>query len=462
MGEAAQTFPKAFAVRFAQVNRWDPNSFHGINWHWPSSVMATIGSVLNHRKEKVDRSANGFNDLMPVTIHFDGSIEPRKVSEDKEYTMELFWARPGDIVVSKIDLKNGAVAIIPDGWDKVVVTNHFAVYEPDLEKLDPRYFHLLIQANFFREHLWRNKVGAEGRKEVKLDFFESQEVPILPLAIQQKIVAHWEAAQTEANGLLVQAGQFPDELEKQVLGELGLKKKKRIAMPKVMVTNWVELTKWNQRATYLLGQTPDLSKGIYPVVSGRECMAEVKHGCSASPSSKPTTLKVLKLSAVTSGQLLPSEAKFIADRKPFRENFDLCKGDILMCRTNGTLAYVGRPAILDKDYPDLIFPDKLMRVRCKANVLPEYLEYILSSSIARPQLEANARTAVGNHAIGNEDVFNVELPLPPISEQEKLVKIVQEARCDIRRAKGEAMSLKKDAEKEIEKMILGTRLVEVH
>jgi len=91
--------------------------------------MVAIGSVLEMRKEKVDRSANRFNDLMPVTIHFDGSIEPRKVSEDKEYTMELFWARPGDIVVSKIDLKNGAVAIIPDGWDQVVVTNHFAVYK---------------------------------------------------------------------------------------------------------------------------------------------------------------------------------------------------------------------------------------------------------------------------------------------------------------------------------------------
>jgi len=133
MTETAKILPKAFAVRFAQVKRWDPNSFHDIEWHWPDSVMAEIGSVLGPRKEKVDRGENGFNDLMPVTIHFDGSIEPRKVSEDKEYTMELFWARPGDIVVSKIDLKNGAVAIIPDGWDKVVVTNHFAVYEPDLK-----------------------------------------------------------------------------------------------------------------------------------------------------------------------------------------------------------------------------------------------------------------------------------------------------------------------------------------
>ena len=133
-----------------------------------------------------------------------------------------------------------------------------------------------------------------------------------------------------------------------------------------------------------------------------------------------------------------------------------------MCRTNGTLAYVGRPALIERDYPDLIFPDKLMRVRCKSNVIPEYLEYILGSSIARPQVEANARTAVGNHAIGNEDVFNVELPLPSIAEQEKLVEMIGETRKVILRIKAEAFSLKKKAEKEIEQMILGTLPVEAH
>ncbi len=197
MVEVLQPFPNAFAVKFSVINRWDPNSFHNIKWHWPTSVMAPISSILSYRKEKVDRGNNGFSDLMPVTIHFDGSIEPRKVNESKEYTMDLFWARPGDIVVSKIDLKNGAVAIIPDNWKNVVVTNHFAVYKPNLDRINPKYFHLLIQAKFFKNHLWRNKVGAEGRKEVKLDFFESLEIPIPNLSIQNKIISYWDNVQED-------------------------------------------------------------------------------------------------------------------------------------------------------------------------------------------------------------------------------------------------------------------------
>jgi restriction endonuclease S subunit len=108
-----------------------------------------------------------------------------------------FYAHAGDIVVSKIDLKNGAVGIVPEELNDVVVTNHFAVYEPDLERLLPDYFQLIIQAKFFKAHLWRNKVGAEGRKEVKLDFFEALEIPLPPIAIQRAIVDRWQTAQAK-------------------------------------------------------------------------------------------------------------------------------------------------------------------------------------------------------------------------------------------------------------------------
>src|SRR5713226_9524338 len=109
MTDINQIAPRAFAVWFKDLERWDPSSFHRIVWHWPKEVMVAIGSVLQIRKEKVDRSQYIFSELQPITIHFDGSIERRNVDENREYTMDLFFAYPGDIVVAKIDLKNGAV-----------------------------------------------------------------------------------------------------------------------------------------------------------------------------------------------------------------------------------------------------------------------------------------------------------------------------------------------------------------
>jgi hypothetical protein len=185
---------KAFAVMFNALYRWDPASFYLITWHWPQSVLRPIGSFLISRKEKVDTKRFAFTDLQPFTIHLDGTVDRRKIDAGREYSMDLFFARPGDIVVAKIDLKNGAVGIVPN-WENVVVTNHFAVYEPNLDIIVPRYFHLVIQTNFFKTHLWRNKVGAEGRKEVKLDFFEAQQIPVPHKDIQQSIVDHWQKAE---------------------------------------------------------------------------------------------------------------------------------------------------------------------------------------------------------------------------------------------------------------------------
>ena len=51
--------------------------------------------------------------------------------------MEMFRAQPGDMVVAKINLKNGTVGIIPAEWQNVVVTNHFAVYQIDTDKVLP-------------------------------------------------------------------------------------------------------------------------------------------------------------------------------------------------------------------------------------------------------------------------------------------------------------------------------------
>jgi len=124
--------PKVFGIWFEDLSRWDPSSFHSITWNWPRNALVPLGSVLTVRKIKVDRKKYNFVDLQPITIHFDGSIEKRQLSGNREYSMDLYFAFPGDIIVAKIDLKNGAVAIVPDNWKNVVVTGHFAVYEIDI------------------------------------------------------------------------------------------------------------------------------------------------------------------------------------------------------------------------------------------------------------------------------------------------------------------------------------------
>jgi type I restriction enzyme S subunit len=140
-----QPWARAFQIAFKDtLNRCDPDSFCVLNWKWKKQDMDAIGAVLTRRKEKVDRKKIKFETLQPMTIHFDGSVEKRAVPQGREYSMELFFAKPGDLVVAKIDLKNGAVGIVPDDWENIVVTGHFAVYQIDKSQIRPSWLHRII------------------------------------------------------------------------------------------------------------------------------------------------------------------------------------------------------------------------------------------------------------------------------------------------------------------------------
>lgn len=163
----------------------------------------------------------------------------------------------------------------------------------------------------------------------------------------------------------------------------------------------------------------------------------------------------MKISAVTRGVLDTSERKYAPDNAKNRKRYDLRQGDVLLCRTNGTLAYVGQSALVEQNLSDLIFPDKVIRVRLKENMLPAFFWRLLQTPPLRSQIEAAARTAVGNYAIGGRDLWQLRLPLPPLETQQTLVSAIETARKQAATLRAEAELLKTQAVAETEAAILG-------
>jgi hypothetical protein len=440
MGEVAQSFPKAFAVTFSALKRWDPNSFHDIKWHWPFSVMAPVSSVLRSRKEKVDRNANGFADLMPVTIHFDGSIEPRKINEDKEYTMELFWARPGDVVASKIDLKNGAVAILPDDWEKAVVTNHFAIYEPDLNRLDPNYFHLLIQAKFFKEHLWRNKVGAEGRKEVKLDFFESLEIPIPSLPVQQKIVGHWQSAKKERSSADLALSDLVSELNSYLVKQTHAFK--QVTRSRVLLATYENTQQWDLkagRAAAFMSANPGFIRlGDYT----EEC-AETVRPWEDAEKEWPVYGVNNKEGVFLSSMQLGSD--FNAPYKKIEKDWFF---------HNPTRANVGSLGIVQQVPEDAITSPEYQVWRLKGGFLPDFMALMLKTDYFLALVAFN-RVGGVKQRMYYANLAEIRLPEIPENVQRDFARRRLEILANINAANGKLAQRKQ----EIEQMILGIRPV---
>lgn len=167
-------------------------------------------------------------------------------------------------------------------------------------------------------------------------------------------------------------------------------------------------------------------------------LEDTRNGYSRRPDDAPDGVPILRISAGTvrsDGIVAEEEHKLISgiDQRT-RQQYGLCKGDLLACRFNGNKAFVGRMTLF-ADYigNGPIYPDKLIRVRCDQGIAcPEFVRLASESDLVRNEIEGYCATTVGNWGISAGKLKQVRFPVPPLAEQHRIVAKVDElmALCD--------------------------------
>ena len=102
-----------------------------------------------------------------VTLRFNGEMVPRPRNAGASFKGRLFHADPGDVVYSKIDVRNGAIGIVPDELGRVCVSSEYPVYAVDPAVAEAHYVKLLFRTDAFRRKINSMISGASGRKRVQ-------------------------------------------------------------------------------------------------------------------------------------------------------------------------------------------------------------------------------------------------------------------------------------------------------
>jgi type I restriction enzyme S subunit len=96
----------------------------------------------------------------------------------------------------------------------------------------------------------------------------------------------------------------------------------------------------------------------------------------------------------------------------------------LIERSN-TPELVGTAALFRGPRDWSIFPDLLIRVRPSDELLPEFLEIVLKARPTRRYFQQAAQGIAGSMPkIDQRDVENLEVPVPPLGEQTKIVAVM--------------------------------------
>lgn len=102
--------------------------------------------------------------------------------------------RTNQLIMSKIDARNGAIGLVPPELDGAIVSNDFPSFEfRDPKQCDAAFMGWLVRSAPFVELCKAASEGTTNRVRIKEDRFLDQQIGLPPLSEQQAIVARLDA-----------------------------------------------------------------------------------------------------------------------------------------------------------------------------------------------------------------------------------------------------------------------------
>lgn len=441
MSLADQIRPRVFSIGFQDLTTWSVAAQFSAEWNCPVEIIKPLGRILKRRSEAALKTLSPEAMVTLLTIRFDGSIEAREPIQIKDIKGKLFRVHPGDVVFSKIDVRNGSIGLAPDDIECMCVTSEFPAYSVKSDRALPEYVKLLFRTKAFTILLNSMISGASGRKRIQPSQLELAKVPIPSLHVQQEIVAHWKEAwqhQKSAEKAMIKLViDLQSYLVRQTLSF------KQVARSKVFLANYAEIQQWDAkagRAAAFIAANPGFVRlGDFT----EECSETVKPWEAPEkewPIYGVNNKEGVFLSAHQRG------AKFNAPYKKIEKDWFF---------HNPTRANVGSLGIVPKVPDDAITSPEYQVWRLKGGYLPGFMALLTRTDYFLALVAFN-RVGGVKQRMYYANLAEIRLPMIKTEIQQKFAIKRQEILKRIWQANVMLMQRKK----EIEKMILGNRSVE--
>jgi type I restriction enzyme S subunit len=397
-----------------EIRRWDVKHLLGRPWLRPGDELHRFGEIAKARREK---NPGG---LRYGSIHFDGSVSLR--DESTEIAGETWVARPGDIVYSKIDARNGAIAVMPPGLS-AAFTNEFPIFDvASAGALMPAFTALLLRTRCFRSQVEALAVGHSGRKRVPPEVFAELRVPVPDEADQLRVVAEVARALHNAESVRSASEKLVSQAAATLLDELGVEYVRLSTPPLAFAVSLSELPRWSTRkgVEVFQGVTQEIAAS-FPV-KRLGSAAQLRRGISKSPENRPAdhATPYIRVANIQPGFLDLSDVQQLDVPPDKLDAATLRAGDVLVCRNN-SLELVGKAAPWSEEIANCVFDDHVYCVRPNpAKLDSEYLGAYLQTDIARAWFMSEAQITTNLAGIAGRAVTELPIPMPDLVEQQRL------------------------------------------
>lgn len=152
-----------------------------------------------------------------------------------------------------------------------------------------------------------------------------------------------------------------------------------------------------------------------------------QNGLYKPSSAYGAGVKIIRIDSFYFGEITDwKRLRSLAVDQNERDNWGVNAGDILINRVN-SIEYLGKCALVRSVPEPTVFESNVMRMSLLTDLVnPEYLMRFLSSEIGRKKLITKAKHAVNQASINQGDVKACKVPLPSLTEQNEIVRRVEQ------------------------------------
>ena len=175
-----------------------------------------LGEVLTRSSETLEPiSTQEYNEIT-VRLWGNGVVLRGRI-EGASVNGRRFVARQGQFIASRIDARNGAMGLVPAFLDGALVTNDFPLFDVNKQRMIPEFLGWLCRTRSFVDLCVRASEGTTNRVRLKGVSFLELEIPLPPLAEQQRIVARIEELASQIEEARTLRNQEEQELRQMLL-----------------------------------------------------------------------------------------------------------------------------------------------------------------------------------------------------------------------------------------------------
>lgn len=179
---------------------------------WPT---VRLGDLLRRSENWIELRPDETYREVTVRLWGKGVVERRQGLGSEIGATSRLSVRAGELILSRIDARNGAIGIVPPELDGAVVSSDFPCFSVFPDRLDVNFLGWLTKTRAFVEKCRAASEGTTNRVRLKEDRFQGIEVGLPALTEQRRIVARikeFRAKIDEARGLSEAAAAHAEAL----------------------------------------------------------------------------------------------------------------------------------------------------------------------------------------------------------------------------------------------------------